>query len=277
MLRASTEIHVFIVIITALILKNDLSWESVGPEAYDFTLFFSFLLLVPFAAFLAVLSKLLYVRRLLQDRGIGLAEDVVHDRQLSFLLHCIGLAEELDHDVLKRYIEGWAVRGKFACFLSHYKNEAAAEARTIKLEMCRALRLSDDKIFLDADNLTDLRQLLTSVDESDAVVLLYTRGVLSRPWCLLELYAAAKKGVPVVLLLVDNVFADKFDAARCLDDLPAYLAETNPGAEKTLEEQGTTAAEVAAAIRGPLTAAEAITVRGGPPGAVYKRHSHVPR
>ena len=60
MLRASTEIHVFIVIITALILKNDLSWESIGPEAYDFTLFFSFLLLVPFAAFLAVLSKLLY-------------------------------------------------------------------------------------------------------------------------------------------------------------------------------------------------------------------------
>ena len=43
----------------------------------------------------------------------------------------------------------------------------------------------DEEVFLDSDNLTDLRQLLVHVRESDCLVLMHTQGVLSRPWCLL--------------------------------------------------------------------------------------------
>ena len=48
----------------------------------------------------------------------------------------------------------------------------------------RVLMLAqDEEVFLDSDNLTDLRQLLVHVRESDCLVLMHTQGVLSRPWC----------------------------------------------------------------------------------------------
>ena len=55
--RAATEFHVFIVIMTALVMKHDLSWEIIGVDAYDYTLFFSFIVLVPGAFVVAVWSK----------------------------------------------------------------------------------------------------------------------------------------------------------------------------------------------------------------------------
>ena len=55
--RAATESHVFIVIMTALVMKHDLSWEIIGVDAYDYTLFFSFIVLVPGAFVVAVWSK----------------------------------------------------------------------------------------------------------------------------------------------------------------------------------------------------------------------------
>ena len=48
---------------TALVLKNDLSWEIVGVEAYDYILFFSFIILLPCSFVLAVASK---IRRVMQ-------------------------------------------------------------------------------------------------------------------------------------------------------------------------------------------------------------------
>ena len=38
LLRAATELHVFIVICTALVLKNDLSLEIIGVDVYDMIL-----------------------------------------------------------------------------------------------------------------------------------------------------------------------------------------------------------------------------------------------
>ena len=57
MFRAATEIHVFIVILTALILKNDLRWEILKVGAYDYILFISFIVLVPGAGLVTVVSK----------------------------------------------------------------------------------------------------------------------------------------------------------------------------------------------------------------------------
>eukprot|EP01043_Picozoa_sp_COSAG02_P016235 COSAG02_NODE_710_length_18178_cov_14.361524_9_plen_425_part_00 len=102
LLRAATEMHVFIAISTALILKNDLSLEGVGVDVYDYILFLSFIVLVPGAAVLAVGSKVRYVSRLLaQER----TNDALQRRQLAYDLQALGLAESEDIDVLKQYLE----------------------------------------------------------------------------------------------------------------------------------------------------------------------------
>ena len=45
-------------------------------------------------------------------------------------------------------------------------------------------------VFLDSDDLTDLRELLRIVARSDVLILLQTTNVLTRAWCLLEIYTA---------------------------------------------------------------------------------------
>lgn len=237
LLRAATELHVFIVICTALVLKNDLSWEIIGVDVYDMILFISFLVLVPGAALLAVISKLRFVQKvLMKQEG---ANSGVEKRKLSFQLQALGLANESDRVTLRRYINGWSVSKKYAAFLSHFKNEAAAEARILKSELVRTLRAREDQIFLDSDNLSDLRELLNCVAESDALILIYTNSVLTRPWCLLELVTAVQNNVPIITVRAANVFAgDVNDIDGILSNLPAYLAEKNPMAEETLRAFG---------------------------------------
>lgn len=89
--RAATEFHVFIVITVALVLKNDLSWEPVGVDTYDYFMFFSFVILVPGAFVVAVISKLVHIRRVLaKPRSI---DNSLEQRQLAFDLQVLGLAE----------------------------------------------------------------------------------------------------------------------------------------------------------------------------------------
>ena len=80
--------------------------------------------------------------------------------------------------------------------------EAAAEARVLKSELVRGLRVQDEQVYLDSDNLTDLRELLDAVRASDVVVLMLTDAVLSRSWCLAELDTAVKANIPIVVLQV---------------------------------------------------------------------------
>ena len=248
LLRAATELHVFIVICTALVLKNDLSWEIIGVDVYDMILFISFLVLVPGAALLAVISKLRFVQKvLMKQEG---ANSGVEKRKLSFQLQALGLANESDRVTLRRYINGWSVSKKYAAFLSHFKNEAAAEARILKSDLVRTLRAREDQIFLDSDNLSDLRELLNCVVESDALILIYTNSVLTRPWCLLELVTAVQNNVPIITVRAANVFAgDVNDIDGILSNLPAYLAEKNPMAEETLRAFGHDAMSVGNDLR----------------------------
>ena len=53
-------------------------------------------------------------------------------------------------------------------------------------------------VFLDSDDLTDLRELLRIVARSDVFLLLQTSNVLTRAWCLLEIYTAILNGTPIV-------------------------------------------------------------------------------
>ena len=55
-----------------------------------------------------------------------------------------------------------------------------------------------ERCFLDSDDLMDLSRLQEHVRESNCILLLQTRSVLTRPWCLIELMTAIESRVPIV-------------------------------------------------------------------------------
>lgn len=92
----------------------------------------------------------------------------------------------------------WKVDRAYACFLSHYKIEAASDARFMHDVLMKVLQAP---VFLDSSNLADLRTLFSEgVQQSDCTVLLATQNVLRRPWCLLELYESARYGIPILAI-----------------------------------------------------------------------------
>ena len=105
----------------------------------------------------------------------------------------------------------WELKGEYAAFLSHFKLESAGDARYMKDKL--ELQLGAP-VFLDSDDLLDLRKLCKQVLESDVVILLLTKGVLTRPWCLIELYHAITNGVPIVTVNVADAFPFDFADAR---------------------------------------------------------------
>eukprot|EP01045_Picozoa_sp_COSAG04_P018744 COSAG04_NODE_1758_length_5668_cov_2.648411_2_plen_1402_part_00 len=106
--RATTEIHVFLVIATSLALRSDLSNEDVSKAWYDWGLFVSFLVLVPGAFTLAVYSKVRASDKILSDESLrgsfnrlrfGLATDddrtAVRDRAESLRAAIRASSDEL--------------------------------------------------------------------------------------------------------------------------------------------------------------------------------------
>ena len=124
--------------------------------------------------------------------------------------------------------------GRYAAFLSHAKAEAAMEARFMQTQMEELVKA---RIFLDSDDLTDLRQLLDHVRGSDCLVLLLTRRVLTRSWCLLELLAALDAGIPIVgvSLIGPAPYAEEASLSL-LTHLDGLLEEVSPGASDLLRQ-----------------------------------------
>ena len=69
---------------------------------------------------------------------------------------------------------------------------------------------------------------MVGVHKSDAVVVLATKGVLTRPWCLLEMWEAAVNQVPVVLFPVARGGWTPDDARALLSDLMGQMQARNP-------------------------------------------------
>lgn len=115
---------------------------------------------------------------------------------------------------------------QFAAFISHAKAEAAMEARFVQSWL--EDRLSA-RVFLDSDNLRDLTQLERHVKESAVLVLIQSRSVLTRPWCVLELLTAIKYQVPIVGLCLVGVGRayDFADAAHWLTNLDTELEDSD--------------------------------------------------
>ena len=96
--RAVTECHVFIVIGIALTLqKIDLTREAMGADAYDWTLFTTFILMVPVSFVVAVVAKVRHVHYVLGQ---------TNDPSRNAFDRCIvGLETEADVETMKAYLE----------------------------------------------------------------------------------------------------------------------------------------------------------------------------
>jgi hypothetical protein len=74
----------------------------------------------------------------------------------------------------------WSADKSYACFISHYKMEAASDARLLHDMLAKMLQYP---IFLDSSKLTDLRQLITNgLADCDVMIILGTKGYITRPW-----------------------------------------------------------------------------------------------
>ena len=132
----------------------------------------------------------------------------------------------------------WRVKAghKYPTFISHYKQEAGDCARILKTYLMPLLSGGGGgggggcEVFLDSDNLMNLGQLMEQVKLSDTLLLLQTANVLTRPWCLVEVYVALKHGVGIVAVNVSGKGYDYGMMERSLSNLPGSLEEANPGA-----------------------------------------------
>lgn len=128
-------------------------------------------------------------------------------------------------------------------FISHYKVEAGSTAALMQEAIARILEddpLSIAKdmeapVFLDTEDLRDLNDLKRHVLLSHNIVFLLTRGVLTRPWCLLELVTAIRSGAYILPVLVeepstafefpDEAYYERLRAGQALDEACAkFLA-----------------------------------------------------
>ena len=87
-------------------------------------------------------------------------------------------------------------------FLSHQKMPAGQTAAHLKTVFDRDM---GDNHFLDVEDLPliDLESLIKAVRSTDVLVLLLTKDVMTRPWCLVEIYTALTHGVPIVPVELD--------------------------------------------------------------------------
>ena len=111
---------------------------------------------------------------------------------------------------------------------------ADAQARALK----QLEPLLGGRPFLDSDDLQDLTMLQQYVRDSRCVLLLQTKSVLTRPWCIVELLTAIEARVPIVAVsITSGAHAYDFASASAfLTHLDTALdAETRAYLETSLE------------------------------------------
>ena len=141
--------------------------------------------------------------------------------------------------------------------MSHYKIESASDCRYLHDVLCKMLRAP---IYYDSSTLSDLRTLFTEgVHQSDCIVLVATRGVLTRPWCLLELLEATRKKIPILPIGLTGLTLNVTETRSYIHDIENDLAKNNPPAlELIREHMGESLVELQEAIFAVLDNFEAL-------------------
>ena len=127
---------------------------------------------------------------------------------------------------------------EYAAFVSHMKAEAAMEARFLQIELESQ---TGEHVFLDSDDLRNLDKLVDHVKAARVLILVQTKSVLTRPYCLLEVLTAIDEGIPIVGVTVAGRPNDAYDFAETstlLTHLDTLLERANPGAADLLKDHG---------------------------------------
>lgn len=98
----------------------------------------------------------------------------------------------------------WLAPGQFHAFLSHHQAGAGFAMMQIKMDIALVKNCDPFKIFLDSDSLSSTRDLYSIVKNSALLLLIYTKELFHRPWCIYEMYAAIKEKVGMALLVLDK-------------------------------------------------------------------------
>ena len=114
---------------------------------------------------------------------------------------------------------------RYLTFLSHFKVEAGSDARYLS-DLIR--RMTGSPAYLDSTDLVDLRTLFNEgVHKTDVLFILATKGVFTRPWCLMEMWEAAVKRIPIVLFPVVSGGWTLVDTVTLLGDLDGQMHSRN--------------------------------------------------
>mmetsp|Transcript_161548 Transcript_161548/g.513407 ORF Transcript_161548/g.513407 Transcript_161548/m.513407 type:complete len:439 (-) Transcript_161548:36-1352(-) len=99
---------------------------------------------------------------------------------------------------------------RYRMFLCHHKAAAGAFARLLKYALIESPQVTGD-IFLDSDDLFNLDTLFDCVaSETETLVVLGTRQIFQRPWCVGEMTKARVTPVPIkVVALPDYELPDE--------------------------------------------------------------------
>ena len=128
----------------------------------------------------------------------------------------------------------------YLAFVSHMKAEAAMEARFLQIEL-ETLH-PDDLIFLASDDLRDLSKLIHHVQQSRCLVLVQTRKVLTRPYCILELLTAIESQIPIVCVTVGGkppeIAYNYEEMTKLMMWMDTEREQWNPGAADVLRDHG---------------------------------------
>ncbi|CAJ1365250.1 unnamed protein product [Effrenium voratum] len=107
-------------------------------------------------------------------------------------------------------------RKLYHIFLSHHKAGAASLARWYKTCMMNEASVS---IFLDSDDLLSLDSLFDTIaHKTGNLVVLLTRDILFRPWCVGEVVCAVKSGIHIVAVACNDFVPPKCNMLEELEE-----------------------------------------------------------
>eukprot|EP00908_Phaeocystis_cordata_P021907 Transcript_4311.p1 GENE.Transcript_4311~~Transcript_4311.p1 ORF type:complete len:682 (+),score=196.31 Transcript_4311:167-2212(+) len=215
-----------------MVFKNQVLVEAVGPTLSDYL----GLLYITDTALLSVAMVLALVAGLLLSLLVFLLQLNESARTARRIADAERTAAAARGRMSNPPTCDWQLRAgnKYLAFLSHYKVEAGSDARYLS-DLIQ--RMTGCHAYLDSTDLVDLRTLFNEgVHKTDVVFILATKGVFTRPWCLMEMWEAAVKRIPILLFPVVGGDWSLADTVTLLSDLMGQMETRNQGCMPELME-----------------------------------------
>ena len=157
-LKATTEVHLFVILLLVLTCKTDLESESVNVEHYDLVVTGLFVVFVPVAALLCIGSKWRHVAEI----DIQASSLTTHTARLqaAFQRQIRGRDTDADRALLAQYISNVEdeINSDFHVFISYRVRTEAPIAKALFDQLSNMTLVESGqklRVFLDAERLED--------------------------------------------------------------------------------------------------------------------------